>query len=473
MYLWIYAIIGESNLSIFVDWSIMLRRRITEKLAVWKASSHKALLVTGARQIGKSYAIREFGKANYAAYFEVNLLLDKKARRALEGAENATDFINRIALLFPNRLIEHDTLVFVDEIQEYPDIVTIAKALVEDGRYSFAFSGSMLGTEFKGISSFPVGYVEQLVMRPMDFEEFCWAVGVEQRFLDQIRDCLCSHRPVDSYLHDIMMKNFRAYIVVGGMPEVVRNYIDSGFSLVETRRLQEGLVRQYVQDIGKYAETRTFEVRAIFDQIPLQLEYEPRRFVVSSLKEGARLGSYDHDFLWLVNAGVGLRVVQTTEARCPLKRTEKASMFKLYESDTGMLVSRYPQSMARAIYLDIKDPNLGGVYENVVAQELVAQEITPWYYQSEGVGEVDFVIEGTRGKAVPIEVKSGRKVRAHAALDHLLGIPEYKIREAVVFSRNNVQQEGPILYLPFYMTFCLGEFTEASSGDFFLAPAIP
>ncbi len=451
----------------------MLRRKITERLAAWKTASRKALLITGARQIGKSYTIREFGKANYAAYFEVNLLLGKEARRVLEGAENAADFINRIALLSPSGLIEHDTLVFVDEIQEYPDIVTIAKALVEDGRYSFAFSGSMFGTEFKGISSFPVGYVEQLVMRPMDFEEFCWAVGVGQEFLDQIRDCLCSRRPVDGYLHDIMMKNFRAYVVVGGMPEVVQNYIDSAFSLVETRRLQEDLVRQYAQDIGKYAGARAFEVRAIFDQIPLQLEYESHRFVVSSLGEGARLSSYDHDFLWLVNAGVGLRVVQTTEARCPLKRTEKVSMFKLYESDTGMLVSRYPQSVARAVYLDMKDSNLGGVYENVVAQELVAQKITPWYYQSEGVGEVDFVIEGTRGKAVPIEVKSGRKIRAHAVLDHLLDIPDYKIREAVVLSRNNVQREGRILYLPFYMTFCLGEFTESSSDDFCLAPAIP
>ena len=451
----------------------MLRRKITERLVAWKASSNKALLVTGARQIGKSYAIREFGKANYASYVEVNLLLDKKALRVLEGAENATDFINRIALLSPNGLTDRDTLVFVDEIQEYPNIVTLAKALVEDGRYSFAFSGSMLGTEFKGISSFPVGYVEQLVLRPMDFEEFLWAVGVEQKFLDQIKECSRDRRPVDGYLHDAMMRNFRAYVVVGGMPEVVQNYIDSGFSLVATRRLQAELVRQYVQDIGKYAGSRAFEVRAIFDQIPLQLECEPRRFVVSSLGKGARLESYNHDFLWLVNAGVGLKVAQTTEARCPLKRTEKSSMFKLYESDTGMLVSRYPQSIARAIYLDMKDPNLGGVYENVVAQELVSQEITPWYYQSEGVGEVDFVIEGIRGKIVPIEVKSGRKIRAHAALDHLLDVSDYKIREAVVLSRNNVQEEGLVLYLPFYMTFCLGCFTESSSDDFFLAPAIP
>lgn len=243
----------------------MLQRKVTKRLVKWKNESSKALLVTGARQIGKSYAIREFGKSSYSCYFEVNLLLDKAAKSALASAESAVDFINRIALLSDVPLVEGDTLVFVDEIQEHPDIVTLMKALVEDGRYSFVFSGSMLGTEFKGISSFPVGYVEQIVMRPMDFEEFCWAVGVEQRFLDQIRECLRERRAVDGYLHDIMMRNYRAYMVAGGMPEVVQRYVDTGYSLAETRTLQASLVQQYAQDIGKYAGTRAFEVRAIFD----------------------------------------------------------------------------------------------------------------------------------------------------------------------------------------------------------------
>ena len=451
----------------------MLQRKVTKRLVKWKNESSKALLVTGARQIGKSYAIREFGKSSYSCYFEVNLLLDKTAKSALASAESAVDFINRIALLSDVPLVEGDTLVFVDEIQEHPDIVTLMKALVEDGRYSFVFSGSILGTEFKGISSFPVGYVEQIVMRPMDFEEFCWAVGVEQRFLDQIRECLRERRAVDGYLHDIMMRNYRAYVVAGGMPEVVQRYVDTGYSLAETRTLQASLVQQYAQDIGKYAGTRAFEVRAIFDQIPLQLEGDLHRFNLASLKKAARMESFHHDFLWLVNAGVGLQVLQTTEARCPLKRTEQASRFKLYESDTGMLVSRYPLATARSIYLDMKDPNLGGVYENVVAQELAAQGVDLWYYQSETAGEVDFLMEGKSGNVIPIEVKSGKKVRAHAALDHLMGIRDYKLKEAFVLSRNNLSQEGAITYAPLYMTFCLSELTEQDAGDFTFAPALP
>ncbi len=192
----------------------------------------------------------------------------------------------------------------------------------------YVFSGSMLGTEFKGISSFPVGYVEQIVMRPMDFEEFCWAVGVDRSYLDQIRDHLRGRRPVDDYLHGIMMRNYRAYVIAGGMPEVVQTYVDSGFSLARTRTLQKELVRQYAQDIGKYAKTRSFEVRAIYDQIPVQLEGDTHSFKLSSLRERARFDSFHRDFLWLVHAGVGLKVSQVTEARCPRRSCFREIMFR-------------------------------------------------------------------------------------------------------------------------------------------------
>ena len=452
----------------------MLRRKVTRQLEDWKAMRKKALLVTGARQIGKSYAIREFAKRSYSAYIEVNLLLDKEAAHVLTAARNAADFINRLVLLSEVPLVEGDTAVFIDEIQEYPDIVTLVKALVEDGRYAYILSGSMLGTEFRGVRSFPVGYVHQIVMRPMDFEEFSWAVGVEPRFLDEVRSCLLERREVSLYLHDIMLRNYRAYIVAGGMPEVVQNYVDARFSLAQTRTIQADLVRQYAQDISKYAGSRAFEVRSIFDRIPVQLEERTHRFSMANLGKNARFDRYDQDFLWLVNAGVGLMVNQANEARSPLKRTEETAKFKLYESDTGMLVSRYPQSTARAIYLDMKSPNLGGIYENVVAQELAALGMGQWYFQNDTVGEVDFLVEAKAGHVLPIEVKSGKKVRSHAALNRLLEVGEYKIREAVVLSRNNVSQEGKILYLPLYMTFCLDELCESrDNSDFIFAPAVP
>ena len=450
----------------------MLRRKVTERLLEWKRISHKALLVTGARQIGKSYAIRDFGRSNYGVYYEANLLLDADARESLTKARDAADFVSRVAMLSKQTLVEGDTLIFVDEIQEFPEIVTLMKALVEDGRFSYVFSGSMLGTEFKGISSFPVGYVERITMRPLDFEEYCWAVGVSAEVLAGIRDHMVNRVPVEDYVHEAMLRNFRSYLVAGGMPEVVQDYIDSSYSLIRTRQLQSELVDQYRTDIAKYAGKRAFAVRSIFDRLPLELEGENHRFILSSLKEGARLDEYVEDFLWLTNAGVGLNVSRATEARSPLLRTESASFFKLYESDTGMLVSRYPQSTARAIYLDQKSANLGGVFENAVAQELAALGIPAWYYFTTAEGEVDFLIDGKKGKVVPIEVKSGVKVHAHAALDNLLAKPGLKIPEAIVLSRENVSQEGKVTYLPIYMTFCLDELVEreADAGDFRFAP---
>jgi hypothetical protein len=448
----------------------MLKRKIMARLHSWAKGSRKALIVTGARQIGKSTSIRTFGEKHFGTYFEANLLLDLDALDTLTGSRNATDFINRISLLAKTPLVEGDTLIFIDEIQEYPEIVTLAKALVEDGRYRYAFSGSMLGTEFKGITSFPVGFVEQLVMRPMDFEEFCWAVGVGDTTLGDLRTCLRDERAPEGYLHEAMLRNFRAYLLTGGMPEVVQAYVDSGYSLATIRELQDQLNGQYRHDISKYAGTRAFQVREIFDLLPAQLEEDPRRFTFATLKKQARYSQYDKDFLWLVNAGVALMVRQATEARAPLKRTELPERFKLYQSDTGMLLSRYPQSTARAVYLDRASQNLGGIFENAVAQELAAAGIPLWYYASEDVGEVDFLMEGKGGHVVPIEVKSGRKVRSHAALDRLLGIENYKIRDAIVLSRNQLERDGHILYVPLYMTFCIDEFVNREAGDFSFAP---
>ena len=448
----------------------MLRRKVTEQLSSWADASHKALLVTGARQVGKSCAIRAFGTERFGTYFEANLLLDADARETIVGARNAADFINRISLLSRDPLVEGDTLVFIDEIQEYPEIVTLAKALVEDGRYRYAFSGSMLGTQFKGITSFPVGYVEHIVMRPMDFEEFCWAVGVGEEVLEGLRECLRDERPPDEYLHEAMLRNFRVYLLSGGMPEVVQAYVDSGYSLATTRALQEQLVGHYRSDISKYAGGRALAVREIFDRLPAQLEEDPHRFTFATVREDARYAQYDRDFLWLVNAGAALMVRQATEAKVPLKRTELPERFKLYQSDTGMLLSRYPQSTARAVYLDRRSQNLGGIYENAVAQELAAAGVPLWYYASENVGEVDFLMEGKGGRVVPIEVKSGRKIRSHAALDRLLDVGDYRIRNAIVLSRNQLEREGRVLYMPLYMAFCLDELVDPEFDDFSFAP---
>lgn len=446
----------------------MLQRKAYQPLLEWKKSQsrkRKALFVTGARQIGKSYLIQHLGRTEYASLVEINLLRDEAAKEMLAAARSTQDFINRLTLLSEGPFIEGNTLVFIDEIQELPDVTTYAKFLVEDGRYDYAFSGSMLGTEFKGVRSFPVGYVTEVEMRPMDFEEFCWAAGVPDFALDQVRQSFDQQLPLPTYLHEHLLSKWRTYLIVGGMPEIVQQFVDENGSLAGIRSLQEELNQQYAYDITKYAGTRALHVQAIFEELPVQLEEERSKFVITSLGKAARYNNYEQDFLWLVRAGVGLKVNKVAEPKPPLRRTQRAASFKLYQSDTGMLLARFPQSLARAIYTDDRSVNVGGIFENAVAQELVAARFTPYYYLTRKLGEVDFLIESDTG-VVAIEVKSGNDYLTHASLSKVLAAPGYNISRAIVLCRSNFEMRDGILYAPWYATPC---FESLNLGDdFFL-----
>lgn len=445
----------------------MLRRKVTMQLKEWKhIADSKSLFVLGARQIGKSYAIREFGKSSYANFVEINLYANARARAALLGAQTAADFISRVSLI-AGKPLGADTLVFIDEVQEAPEIMTMVKFLVEDGRCHWAFSGSMLGTEFKGVRSYPVGSVHEIVMRPLDWEEFCWAAGTSEQALQAVRDCCASGTEVPDYLHDSLMSNFRTYLVVGGMPEAVARFIDTEGDLATVREVQEDLNRQYRRDISKYAGARSLQVQSIYDQLPVQLEGDSQRFVLNSIDPAARYEKYQRDFVWLQNAGVALKTEQVDEPKSPLRKTANAGKFKLYQSDTGMLLGRYPLDIAQATYLDEREPNLGGIYENAVAQELSAQGHELFYYQTKKRGEVDFVVDGPRGKTVAIEVKSGRYYHAHAALDNVLATKDYGVDLGIVLSRGNVERDGKVLYLPLYALFVLPDYLNPGQAEGF------
>lgn len=416
-----------------------------------QTQKRKALFVTGARQIGKSYLVQHLGRTEYSSFIEINLLRDKVAKKALAEAQSTQDFLNRLMVLSPGPFIENETLIFIDEIQELPDVVTYAKFLVEDERYDYAFSGSMLGTEFKGIRSFPVGYVTEIEMRPMDFEEFCWATGTQEPSIRQVRECFCQKRPMDGFLHDHFLKQWRTYLIVGGMPEVVQQFVDENGSLAGIRAIQQELNQQYTYDISKYAGSRALHVQAIFEQLPTQLEEDRAKFIVTSLGKTARYSNYEQDFLWLVSAGVGLKVNKVTEPKPPLRRAQQAASFKLFQSDTGMLLARFPQSLARAIYTDDRSENVGAIFENAVAQELVAARFTPYYYLTKRVGEVDFLIESDDG-VIAIEVKSGNDYLVHASLSKVMATPGYEVGRAIVLCRSNFEVRDGILYAPWYAT---------------------
>ncbi|OZG61306.1 AAA family ATPase [Bifidobacterium lemurum] len=434
----------------------MLQRKVTAKLLNWKNSeSRKALFLTGARQVGKSYVVRDFAKQHFDVNVEINLYENRQAAQALEEATSAQDFIQRITLFANQPLVPHHTLIFIDEVQERPDIMTMVKFLVEDGRFDYVFSGSMLGTELKGVRSYPVGFVTEQTMHPLDFEEFCWAIGVQESTLDTIRESCENGSPVPDYIHEAMMANFRTYLVVGGMPETVQCFLNTKGDLAAVRELQQDLNRQYRHDISQYAGNRALQVQEIFDQLPTQLVEGNGRFNVSSLAAGARYDRSQKDFIWLVDAGVALKTDCVSEAKHPLRHTAQSPKFKLYQSDTGMLMARYPAATARAAYLDDKEPNLGAIYENVVAQELTAQDVPLHYFMVKKQGEADFIADTSEGKVMPFEVKSGRNFRAHSSIDALLSSSDSRIPRGVVLSRSNVRSEGKVTYLPIYATWRL------------------
>ena len=439
----------------------MLERKMLAKLRSWKdAGTRKVFVLLGARQTGKTYVVRRFAHEAYASFVEVNFLDRKDDAAFLASSDGAEELLSRLSLI-EGRSIPEGTLIFLDEVQRVgADVVTLSKFVVEDGRYDLVISGSLLGTVLEGITSFPVGYAEVERMYPLDFEEFCWALGVPDRITDHVREAYEKKEPVPQTLHERMTKVFRQYIAVGGMPQAVQSFLDNRRALGAAREVDRAVVEQYRYDISKYATAnRKPVIQTIFDNIPSQLAKENKRFMMRSVRRGATYERLDDDFAWLTKAGVALPAHLVSEPRYPLERTKVAERFKLYSSDCGVLLSQYPVGAAMRVSEGTGDANFGAVYENVVAQELLATGFPLRYYHHSRRGEVDFLVEDANGSVLPIEVKSGKDYKLHVALNNLLGTAEYDIERAYVLSEHNVSKGErmgrPVHYLPLYMTMCL------------------
>lgn len=436
----------------------------------------EGFLLVGARQTGKTFVVRQFAREHFARTAEVSFLDNKKAAGILQAAQDTDDFLARLSLVTQTPVVPGETLVFLDEIQEAPDLITVVKFLVEDGRYPVVLSGSMLGTELKGYRSFPVGYVQIERMYPLDFEEFCWSQGVPSSLIDSIREAYRERRPLDEPLHEQFSALFRYFVAVGGMPEVVQTYQDSPYDMGMVRAVASQIIEQYRYDIAKYAEGRAPQIRAVYNAVPSQLDKVNKRFRMDALKEGAVYRRHEDDFAWLVDAAVVLPTYAVTEPKKPLKRTAQRNKFKLYDSDTGLLLSQYvPQVM-----LDVIDNapavNFGSVYENAVAQALTCQNPDLFYFYNSRKGEVDFIVERNDGTLMPVEVKSGKDYKLYTALNNLLGTEDFDIHEACVLSMGNVERgerrEKPVWYLPLYMAFCIAEETNGRLQGVRIAPPV-
>ena len=422
----------------------------------WLKRSDKALLVTGARQIGKTWLIREeIAKSGYRK-FEVNFIDQPHLVDYLNVKMSANEFLVKLKMIMPEDCKPQETVVFFDEIQKCPEIVTKIKFLVEEGSFKYVMSGSLLGVELKGITSVPVGYLTVLRMYPMDFEEFMIANSVSKTTLEMLKAKFETCQPVDEFIHQKLLSLFFIYLIVGGMPDAVKIYIATK-DIREVDKVQRDIVALYKEDFSQHeSEDKKLKLISIYDIIPAELNKQNKKFVFTMLNKELKFDRYENSFLWLKDAGVALPVYNVEAPVIPLKASKSSNVFRLFSNDTGLLTSAYPAETKLELINKNSEVNNGAHFENAVAQQLTANGLEPYFCKKKNIGELDVLVE-MDGKVVPIEVKSGKAYKAHKSLDNFMKISDYHIEKAYVLSVANMEQEGSVVYLPIYMCYLLKE----------------
>ena len=439
----------------------MISRRIDKEIDAVYRDSIIALMLTGARQVGKTNAFRRLAERMFKNYVEINFIETPEARNIFIGAANAKDILLRLSAFADRPLIPGETLILFDEVQRCPECVTQIKFLVDEGSYRYGLTGSLLGVELQDLkekaavksqdASEPVGYMDIKEMYPLDFEEFALAVGVDRKILDHIHECFKGRTPVDQVVHEQMMRVLRLYLIVGGMPFPVWQYIQTN-NLQNVAEAQRAILNLYKKDISQYDPGNKLYLDEIFDLIPSELNAKNKRFILKELNRNLKFQRYENSFLWMKDAGVAIAVHNVEEPTVPLLLNKQRSLFKLFQNDVGLLAYQYANGIQLRILSGETNISFGAVYENFVAQELLSHGFESLYYfNSKKQGEVDFVIEPGDGTVLPIEVKSGKDYELHHALANILDNERYDIHCAIVLCNENVYERGKKAYLPIYM----------------------
>ena len=445
----------------------MITRKLDGFLDTFYEATSKALLLTGARQVGKTIAFRRFSERHYTYYIEINFLKTPAAVSIFDNVKSAQEILTRVSAFTDVPMVPGKTFILFDEIQECPECVTQIKFLVDEGSYRYGLTGSLLGVELKDIRSEPVGFMDIVDVFPLDFEEFCSAIGVAPRIIDHLRSAYEKREPVDPVVHSQMMGVVNLYLVVGGMPAAVQKYLDT-HNIQQVGAEQRAIINLYKRDIARYDPEEKLLLNEIFDLIPSEINAKNKRFILKSLDQGAKFQKYKGSFLWLKNAGVAIPVFNIEEPVFPLKLNEHRNLFKLFQNDVGLLAYQYADGIQLRILSGTANLNYGAVYENFVAQELYAHGYKDklYYFNSKKQGEVDFVLEKTDGTILPVEVKSGKDYEFHLALSNILGNGQYGIPEAITLCHDNISVSGKVVYMPVYMIMFLHRSRETSPAEF-------
>ncbi len=436
----------------------MLYRKITSYIEDYlKSDTDKILILEGARQIGKSFSIREAGTRLYPNYVEINFVEDDEGDQLFKNIHKKEDFYLTLSMVAGDRLSGRDgTLVFLDEIQHYPQYLTMLKFLREDGRYRYIASGSLLGITLQDTTSIPVGSIIRKEMFQLDFEEFLIANGFGTEAIAMLRHSYENRQSLTEEHHNRVLDLFRRYLLVGGMPDAVNAYLDT-HNIVRVRDVQDNIRSMYADDASKYEKehSKKLLIRRIYEMVPSQMENKKKRIVAQDIrgKEGDRFAQYQEEFEYLVSSGISLAVHAISNPHFPLSESLQKNLLKLYLNDVGMLSGMLYHNNIRPILDDVRSINLGSVYESVVAQELRAHGHKLFYYDNRKQGEVDYLVDDyTAMSAHPIEVKSGKDYTVHSALNNLLKNPDYNIQAATVISNEReIRQDGKITYMPVYL----------------------
>lgn len=447
----------------------MLKRHIDSVIEQHFATTNKALLLSGARQVGKTYAIRRYARQAGLYLVEMNFLLQPETKLIPEGAANVQELLLRLSAFANRPLVPGKTLIFFDEVEEYADILTWVKALVDEGRFKYALSGSLLGLELKNVRSEPVGYISEFKMFPLDFEEFILNLGVSDEVICSVREAWEQHKPVDAYIHEKLIRLFNLYLIVGGMPRVVQTYVDTN-DLQRVLLEQQAILTLYRKDIARYDPDNKLYINDIFELIPSELNAKNKRFILKNLNEHIKFSRHENSFVWLRDADMALPTYNVEEPRVPLKLNELRNLFKLFQNDVGLLASQYVGGIQLKILQGDVNINNGAIYENAVAQELHAHGWKLWYFNSKKQGEVDFILEQD-DEIIPLEVKSGKDFQRHLALNNVMKNKEYPISQAIVLCNENISIKDDVLYAPIYMTMFL--YHQNPQGPIVFRPDLP
>ena len=433
----------------------MLFRKISALIeSHLKSGTQKILLVDGARQVGKTYIIRYVGQQLFPNFIELNMVEDSLGNGLFANTKTVEDFYLQVSMLAGDRMKEREnTLIFIDEIQAYPHLLTLLKFLAQDGRFTYIASGSLLGVTLAETTSIPMGSIRKVRMFPLDFEEFLLANGMNDLVISSMRKKFERQEALDQAMHDKIMDLFQKYLLVGGLPDAINSYLAEK-NIQRVREIQREIHDYYAADASKYGDARKLQIRRVYDMIPSNMENKKKRVVVKDIegKKGKSFADYQDEFEYLISAGIALHVQAVSNPVFPLIESAGKNLLKLYLNDVGILSGILYGNNIRAILDDVRSVNLGAVYETVAATELAAHGYRLFYYDNRSKGEVDYLVDDYDSLSVaPIEVKSGRDYTIHSALNSFVKNEDYHIKQGYVLSNEReVSVKGRIVYLPIY-----------------------